>query len=663
MEPLQSGDPAKVGDYRLLGRLGEGGMGSVFLGVTPGGRKVAVKVMRRDLARDPEFRYRFAREADAAYFVGGFYTAQVVDVDPDDTLPWIASAYIPGPSLSEVVATRGPLDPDAVVRLGAALAECLLAVHRQQFIHRDLKPSNIIMSEDGPRIIDFGVVRPVEASSLTATGMIIGSFPYMSPEHLSGKDVVPESDIFSLGAVLTYAATGHGPFDAAYQEQISSRILTHSPDLTPLTGKLREILSACLEKKPADRPALRDLLTWFAGPGETDGAGYEPTVTIPGRRALTPVAAPLTAHDADIVGLTFSPDGRFLATADEKLNLILWDTATWKPSGPPLSVPEAEGDRGLQGGVAFSPESKLITSIVYHPGPSGGSFSAGRHVAYFWQTADLQPMHILLEAAGAEPQISPDGRFVVGTSHYANQESFFWDLSEDPFKPRALAESQSDDSSYRTRPVFSPDGRFVADHGNRDIRLWNLTGGALIPVPLGTSEPGRILELAVSPGGSQIAIMCEDPNPAGSKHLLPRSVRLLDIAANGPSRERVLRKETRGGSSQPWFSPNGRLLACHVHSEVGAVWVWDSASGSPADLMTYVGGYSNGRLVFSPDSRFLAADGGSAFSIRDMVAARTIRAPRDTDRDAFRSIAFSPDSRVLASSSGTAIQIWALPDT
>jgi len=150
VESLRSGDPVQVGDYRLLGRLGEGGMGSVFLGVTPGGRQVAVKVMRPDLASDPEFRYRFAREADAAYSVGGFYSAQLVDAEPDDIRPWMASAYIPGPSLSEVVASTGPLDPDAVCRLGAALAECLIAIHERELIHRDLKPSNVIMSDDGP---------------------------------------------------------------------------------------------------------------------------------------------------------------------------------------------------------------------------------------------------------------------------------------------------------------------------------------------------------------------------------------------------------------------------------------------------------------------------------------------------------------------------------
>jgi hypothetical protein len=181
-------------------------------------------------------------------------------------------------------------------------------------------------------------------------------------------------------------------------------------------------------------------------------------------------------------------------------------------------------------------------------------------------------------------------------------------------------------------------------------------------LPAAWSEPGHIMELAVSPSGSQLAVMCQDPEPVGDNFPLSRSIRLLDTVVGQPTRERVLHENTHGGSSQPWFSPNGRLHACHVHDEVAAVWVWDTASGSPADLITYVGGYNGGRLAFSPNSRFLAADHGSAFSIRDMAAARSIRAPRDTDRDAFTSIAFSPDSRILASSSGTTIQIWTLPD-
>src|SRR5579859_7892736 len=188
MDVLQPGDPAAVGGYRLLGRLGSGGMGQVYLGTSPSGRKVAVKLIKPEYARTPHFRERFAREVSAARRVGGFHTAAVVDADPGADPPWMATAYIPGPSLADAIAMRGPLDRAAVRALGAALAEGLAAIHACGITHRDLKPSNVILADDGPRIIDFGIAKGADATAITAPDALIGTLRYMSPEQLDGLD-------------------------------------------------------------------------------------------------------------------------------------------------------------------------------------------------------------------------------------------------------------------------------------------------------------------------------------------------------------------------------------------------------------------------------------------------------------------------------------------
>jgi len=259
--PLVPGDPAQVGKYKLTGRLGSGGMGSVFLGTSPGRRKVAVKILHPDLASDRQFRSRFAREVAAARQVSGFYTAAVVDADPAASPPWLVTAYVPGPSLAASVAEHGRLCPPEVHDLGAALAEGLEAIHECGLIHRDLKPSNIILADDGPRIIDFGLARDGGATSLTSTGTLLGTFPFMSPEQITGQSVGPKSDVFALGSVLTYAATGHSPFIAPHPATILHRIQYEAPNLDGLDGPLRDLISWCLQKKPADRPALARVIT------------------------------------------------------------------------------------------------------------------------------------------------------------------------------------------------------------------------------------------------------------------------------------------------------------------------------------------------------------------------------------------------------------------
>jgi serine/threonine protein kinase len=277
VEPLGADDPRQVGGFRLQARLGAGGMGRVYLGYSPGGRPVAVKVVHPELARDPEFMRRFRREVSAAQAVSDAYTAAVVGAGPDDTPPWLATTYVPGPPLNELVAQAGPLPEDAVWRLAGGLAEALQAIHAQGLVHRDLKPGNILIPADGPRVIDFGISRTTSATVLTATSTTIGTPAYMSPEQAQGLSVGPASDVFSLGSVLAFAATGVSPFGSGEMFAVAYRVVHGEPDLTGVPVSLRPVIDACLAKDPAARPTLDQLMHTVAV-----GSAAYPAVT-PGR--------------------------------------------------------------------------------------------------------------------------------------------------------------------------------------------------------------------------------------------------------------------------------------------------------------------------------------------------------------------------------------------
>src|SRR6266704_3825864 len=216
-------------------------MGRVFLGQSPGGRLVAIKLIRAELAESAEFRRRFAREVAAARTVGGMFTAPVVDANPDPPQPWLVTAYIDGLSLADAVATRGPLPVTSVQYLAAGLAEGLDAIHAAGLVHRDLKPSNVLLASDGPRIIDFGISRAMDATGLTMSGLVVGSPGFMSPEQAEGNDVGPASDIFSLGALLAFSATGEGPFGEGTTPALLYRVVHGTPGTDQLPGPVRPL--------------------------------------------------------------------------------------------------------------------------------------------------------------------------------------------------------------------------------------------------------------------------------------------------------------------------------------------------------------------------------------------------------------------------------------
>jgi len=246
---------AAFGPYNVERKLGSGGMGIVYLATSPTGRRVAVKVIREPYAADPQFRLRFAREVEAARTVSGAFTAPVVDADTTSPLPWMATLFISGPTLSDQITEHGPLDANAVLNLAAGLAEALRDIHRVGLVHRDLKPRNILLTDDGPRVIDFGITRATDADTLTQTGALIGTPPYMAPEQFRApKDTGQPADIFALGSVLTFAATGHGPFDGENAYAVAWNVVHEPARLGSLPPALLDVIEACLVKEPAQRP-------------------------------------------------------------------------------------------------------------------------------------------------------------------------------------------------------------------------------------------------------------------------------------------------------------------------------------------------------------------------------------------------------------------------
>ncbi|MEV7346629.1 endo alpha-1,4 polygalactosaminidase [Streptomyces sp. NPDC093544] len=271
------GDLESIGGYALVERLGSGGMGVVYLGRSESGRRVAVKVVHAQYAQNEEFRTRFRQEVAAVRRVSGAFTAPVVDADPDAEQPWMATLYVPGRTLADTVTEDGPLREGQLRVLALGLVEALRDIHRVGVVHRDLKPSNVLMAEDGPRVIDFGISHAIDNQALTVTGRLIGTPPFMSPEQFtSPRDVTAASDVFSLGSLLVYAATGNRPFDGSSPYLTGYQVMYEAPALDAVAEPLRSIAERCLDKDPAARPELAELhrlLRTLPGTAEPDAPG------------------------------------------------------------------------------------------------------------------------------------------------------------------------------------------------------------------------------------------------------------------------------------------------------------------------------------------------------------------------------------------------------
>jgi serine/threonine protein kinase len=302
--PLRPDDPTRLGNYRLTARLGSGGMGVVYLGVSWDGAPVAVKVLRPELAGDEEFRRRFGREVAALVQVKGVCTVRVIEADSRSATPFVVTEYAPGPSLSEYIDKHGSVAPGMLFGLATGLAEALTTIHAAGIMHRDLKPSNIILTEAGPKVIDFGIARRQDTTAVTRTGMMIGSMGFMAPEQISGHPG-PEADIFAWGVTVAYAATGRSPFGAGNTHSVLYRIMYGDADIASVPESLLPLVEASLAKDPQSRPSARQLLDRLTSASRPENVHDSPTQVILARTwqsgshpspPATPAGWPYTAR-------------------------------------------------------------------------------------------------------------------------------------------------------------------------------------------------------------------------------------------------------------------------------------------------------------------------------------------------------------------------------
>ncbi|MFD5010720.1 bifunctional serine/threonine-protein kinase/ABC transporter substrate-binding protein [Streptomyces chartreusis] len=381
MEPLRGADPARIASYRLLRRLGAGGMGVVYLARSGGGSLAAVKVIRAAYADDPGFRARFRREVETAGRVANPWVVPLLDADPDAESPWLATEFVPGPSLAEAMEECGPLPYRSARVLGARLAEALEAVHGAGLVHRDVKPANVLLAVDGPRMIDFGIARPSEDTALTASGMVVGSPGFLSPEQAQGRgrEIGPASDVFSLGCLLAYAVTGERPFGWGSAAEVLVRTVHDEADLDAVPTPLLPLLRDCLAKEPGARPTVPEVQAALERAGEAGGWLPESLTRLIARRSAAVLALP-AVEATEVSGAPAGADTvpgtqagskgttrrRLLMLGSSAGVVAAGATATWWTAGRPRRAP-------AQGGGTRLPEQV----VALHADLTGDQKTAG----------------------------------------------------------------------------------------------------------------------------------------------------------------------------------------------------------------------------------------------------------------------------------------------
>ncbi|MFE7323958.1 serine/threonine-protein kinase [Streptomyces sp. NPDC057565] len=366
-QPLGGDDPTTIAGYRLAAKLGAGGMGKVYLSYTPGGRPVAIKVIRPEFGEDPEFRRRFAQEVQSAQRVQGLFTAPVIDADTDGAQPWLATAYVPGPSLADAVVAHGALPVETVLLLIAGMAEALHVIHGAGIVHRDLKPSNVLLAADGPRVIDFGIAYAADATSLTGSGVTIGTPSFMAPEQAAGRRVTAATDIFALGQVAAYAATGTPAFGEGTSHGVLYRIVHEEPDLTAVPERLTELVTRCLAKDPEARPSITEVI------GLCQSANAETVLRRPEDWLPGVVAADITVRTAAPAPVQTPPPPASLPSAAYSPTTPVAPATPPPGYGPPAPQPAPQQYptpvRAQAHAHAYAPTQVPAHAQVY-PGPS-----------------------------------------------------------------------------------------------------------------------------------------------------------------------------------------------------------------------------------------------------------------------------------------------------
>ncbi|MEV6226603.1 serine/threonine-protein kinase [Saccharopolyspora shandongensis] len=616
MRPLGPSGPREVGQYRVLAELGRGGMGRVLLGSGPDGRLVALKLVHDQFAEDDGFRARFRREVEASRAVSGAYTAAVIDADPDAPTPWLASVFVPGPSLHETAAAIGALPEESVLRLAAGLTTALVQIHRAGLVHRDLKPSNVLLAEDGPRVIDFGIVRAVNgdrAGDLTRAGWLVGSPEYMSPEQAKGEPVTSASDVFSLGSVVVAACTGASPFTDTATLQTLNNVVLVDPDLSGIPGAVRRIVEPCLAKDPAERPTPVELL-------ESIGQ-----IAPAARPWLAGVHRLIAQRNADIARILDASQVPTAITGTPTVVSTRVDTgpvdatreATAEETPPTRTEPTADGGarRRLLGLGVAAVALALVGVLIWalQPPPQVSS-SPPPQVPQVGSMAAVVPARRLL--------FSPDGR-TMATVHQDSTVQL-WNVAEQRQVGQIIGPLDGLNDL-----VFSPDSRTLiaaiyAD-SNASVRQWDVASGAQVgqhPIA-GVGELSERSEwLVFSPDASYLAVSYSQ-NEDGDEDV--DLVRLWEVAGGQPIGDLTVRNE---GYNAPGitFSPDGRTVAISVQwsdksgseNDVSAVILWDLASrrqiGDPISLPR---AESLSTTAFGPDGRVLMTVGKATATTSD----------------------------------------------
>jgi len=674
MEQLRPGDPSRVGNYRLIGRLGEGGMGQVFLGLSPGGRQVAVKIIHPAYASGRQFRQRFAREIEAARRVGGYYTASVVDADATADAPWMVTAFIHGPSLQQAVVQGGPFGLERLCQLGAALAEGLAAIHACGLVHRDLKPSNVILADDGPRIIDFGIARAAEASPMTTAGMVVGTYSYMSPEQLRGEVAGPASDVFALGCTLAFAATARVTFGDDSIVTVIYRITTVPPDLTGVTEQhgFRQLISECLAKDPAARPGLASIMERLAETGsaaetrstaETVRAEKFTADRVQARQAEQPTgdgpAAALAGqatggdgeNDSGAVGASSlmneptretrgpqptrqdrpptreaspqareaSPQARQDRPPAREVRPPTWEVRPpAREVRPPAWETEQEAERGGRGSAGGA--------------SAGGGPGGGRRRAVLIAAAAVVVVvgavlgFVLSSGPGPKPPGQAGGRPSSRATGHPSPGP--------PSQPEAALHDPGGKNVFGA--AFSSDTVLATCDSNGSAYLWNLTTGKLTAT-LHDPDSSGINGIAYSPNSNTFVTA----DASGDVYLWNASSDKLTATLDNTNGK---------GNDSVAISPDGGFVA--VGDADGSSSVWSVAGGTFSSTPTSLqdpGGKSVYGVAFSPNGSYLAAGDtdGNAY-LWNLSTGKLTATFHDPDSKGLYDVAFSPDGSLLA---------------
>ncbi|MGW5645187.1 WD40 repeat domain-containing serine/threonine protein kinase [Saccharopolyspora sp. NPDC003752] len=668
MRPLGLSGPREVGQYRVLAELGRGGMGRVLLGSGPDGRLVALKLVHEQFAEDDGFRERFRREVEASRAVSGAYTAAVIDADPDAPTPWLASVFVPGPSLHETAAAIGALPEDSVLRLAAGLTTALVQIHRAGLVHRDLKPSNVLLADDGPRVIDFGIVRAVNgdrAGDLTRAGWLVGSPEYMSPEQAKGEPVTSASDVFSLGSVVVAACTGGSPFTDTATLQTLNNVVQVDPDLSGVPGAVRRIAEPCLAKDPAERPTPAELL-------ESIGQ-------------IAPSARPWPAGVHRLIAQRNADIARLLDASQVPTEITGTPTvvstrvatgptreATAEETPPTRTEPTAGGGarRGLLGLGIAAVALALVGVLIWALQPPPQVSPPPPQVAQVGSMAAAVPARRVL--------FSPDGR-TLATVHQDSTVQL-WNVAEQRQVGQIIGPLDGLNDL-----VFSPDGRtliaaiYAGSSGS--VRQWDVASGAQVgqhPI-VGVGELAAWSEwLVFSPDARYLAVGYEDNENENEGVDL---VRLLDAASGQPTGDLTVRNEGYGGPGIT-FSPDGRTVAISVQwsdesgseNDVSAVILWDLATrqqiGDPISLPR---AESLSTTAFGPDGRVLMTVGKATATtsddetdsastetnwlrLWDLSSRNQIRQPSTIPDGSWQ--VPNPDGSVLAIKDNSTVRLW-----